>query len=99
METDAAEQAVPMLSPAEPGSEVDRAFRPVRRLWNSTMESHREACAVLAAVTESIKASGGEETPTAYWAALMSTLEHTRAAEEKAAVAALTHLLSLIYPV
>lgn len=50
-------------------------FANVLRLWNSPQESDKEACAVLAAVTESIKAEGGKATPVAYWAALMSTLE------------------------
>ncbi len=56
-------------------------------------------CAVYAAVTESIRSTGMEATPTAYWAALMSTLELSSSkVEEAQAVAAITYLIRLVSP-
>ena len=50
---------------------------------------------MLAAVTESIKETKAKETPTAYWAALMSTLE---VAQDEKAAAAVLYLLLLVFP-
>uniref|UniRef100_A0A673BP20 Ribosomal RNA processing 12 homolog n=1 Tax=Sphaeramia orbicularis TaxID=375764 RepID=A0A673BP20_9TELE len=68
-------------------------FRKVQRFWESNSAAHKEICAVLAAVTEVIRAQGGKETETEYFAALMTTLEAVDSAESQAAVA---YLLSLV---
>ena len=49
--------------------------------------------AVLAAITEVIKAEGGKETETEYFAALMTTLE---VSTDEASLAAVLRLLSLV---
>ncbi|XP_030626814.1 RRP12-like protein isoform X2 [Chanos chanos] len=46
-------------------------FRKVQRYWESNSAAHKEICAVLAAVTEVIRAQGGKETETEYFAALI----------------------------
>lgn len=54
---------------------------------------------MLAAVAESIREKNLEETPTAYWAALMSTLELScNKRDESVAVTAITYLLALVSP-
>lgn len=54
---------------------------------------------MLAAVTESIRDKGLDDTPTAYWAALMATLELSSTKREEAvAVTAITYLLNLVSP-
>lgn len=63
-------------------------FASVRQKWNSQLESDKEVCAVLAAVTESIAEQGGEETPTAYWGTLMTTLEGADADQDEKAITA-----------
>lgn len=68
-------------------------FGKVQRLWQTNSASHKEICAVLAAVTEVIRAQGGHETETEYFAALMTTLEAVDSVESQAAVA---YLLSLV---
>jgi ribosomal RNA-processing protein 12 len=47
------------------------AFQHLRKLCNSSLESHRQICAVLAAVTEVIKSQGGSQTDMEYFAALV----------------------------
>jgi len=77
-------------------------FASVRQKWNSHLESDREVCAVLAAVTESITESVGDTdtqpSPTAYWAALMTTLECAGVDTDDKAIAAVIYLLSLVSP-
>ncbi|XP_056147763.1 RRP12-like protein [Lampris incognitus] len=68
-------------------------FRKVQRFWESNSAAHKEICAVLAAVTEVIRAQGGKETETEYFAALMTTLEAVDTAESQAAVAYLLNLV------
>ncbi|XP_019858475.1 PREDICTED: RRP12-like protein [Amphimedon queenslandica] len=68
-------------------------FGRVKRLWNSPLETHREVCAVLAAVSEVIKEKNGTESATEYFAALLTALEATD--EEKAATAVI-FLLSIV---
>uniref|UniRef100_H3DGH8 Ribosomal RNA processing 12 homolog n=1 Tax=Tetraodon nigroviridis TaxID=99883 RepID=H3DGH8_TETNG len=68
-------------------------FRKVQRYWESNSAAHKEICAVLAAVTEVIRAQGGKETETEYFAALMTTLEVVESAESQAAVAYLLNLV------
>ncbi|KAM4608020.1 RRP12-like protein [Polymixia lowei] len=68
-------------------------FRKVQRYWESNSAAHKEICAVLAAVTEVIRAQGGKETETEYFAALMTTLEAVDSAESQAAVAYLLNLV------
>ncbi|XP_077803139.1 RRP12-like protein isoform X8 [Macaca mulatta] len=46
-------------------------FSKVQRFWESNSASHKEICAVLAAVTEVIRSQGGKETETEYFAALV----------------------------
>uniref|UniRef100_A0A2K6CT20 Ribosomal RNA processing 12 homolog n=1 Tax=Macaca nemestrina TaxID=9545 RepID=A0A2K6CT20_MACNE len=46
-------------------------FSKVQRFWESNSASHKEICAVLAAVTEVIRSQGGKETETEYFAALI----------------------------
>uniref|UniRef100_A0A8B9UI50 Ribosomal RNA processing 12 homolog n=1 Tax=Anas zonorhyncha TaxID=75864 RepID=A0A8B9UI50_9AVES len=53
----------------------------------------RAICAVLAAVTEVIRAQGGKETETEYFAALMTTLE---AVDTPESLAAVSYLLNLV---
>ena len=53
----------------------------------------QEMLAVLAAITEVIKAEGGKETETEYFAALMTTLE---VSTDEASLAAVLRLLSLV---
>ncbi|XP_062319179.1 RRP12-like protein [Osmerus eperlanus] len=68
-------------------------FRKVQRYWESSSAAHKEICAVLAAVTEVIRAQGGKETETEYFAALMTTLEVVDSGESLAAVAYLLNLV------
>ncbi|XP_036402433.1 RRP12-like protein [Megalops cyprinoides] len=68
-------------------------FRKVQRFWESNSAAHKEICAVLAAVTEVIRAQGGKETETEYFAALMTTLEAVDSSESLAAVAYLLNLV------
>ncbi|XP_075773882.1 RRP12-like protein [Pelodiscus sinensis] len=68
-------------------------FSKVQRFWASNSASHKEICAVLAAVTEVIRAQGGTESETEYFAALMTTLEAVESPESLAAVAYLLNLV------
>ena len=52
---------------------------------------------MLAAITETLKASGQPDTPISYWASLMATLEQTGAADGKT-VAGIVFLLALVFP-
>lgn len=67
-------------------------FRKVQRYWESNSATHKEICAVLAAVTEVIRSQGGKETETEYFAALMTTLEAVESSDSLAAVAYLLNL-------
>ncbi|XP_031434840.1 RRP12-like protein isoform X2 [Clupea harengus] len=75
------------------------SFRKVQRYWESNSAAHKEICAVLAAVTEVIRAQGGKETETEYFAALMTTLEAVDSSESLAAVAYLLNLVLKRVPV
>ncbi|XP_060097818.1 RRP12-like protein [Heteronotia binoei] len=68
-------------------------FSRVQRLWESNSAAHKEICAVLAAVTEVIRAQGGIESETEYFGALMTTLEAVESPESMAAVAYLLNLV------
>ncbi|XP_028651485.1 RRP12-like protein [Erpetoichthys calabaricus] len=68
-------------------------FQKVQRFWESNSASHKEICAVLAAVTDVIRSQGGKETETEYFAALMTTLEVVDSGESMAAVAFLLNLV------
>ncbi|XP_062988583.1 RRP12-like protein [Elgaria multicarinata webbii] len=68
-------------------------FSRVQRLWESNSAAHKEVCAVLAAVTEVIRAQGGAESETEYFGALMTTLEAVESPESLAAVAYLLNLV------
>uniref|UniRef100_A0A1D5RJB4 Ribosomal RNA processing 12 homolog n=1 Tax=Macaca mulatta TaxID=9544 RepID=A0A1D5RJB4_MACMU len=68
-------------------------FSKVQRFWESNSASHKEICAVLAAVTEVIRSQGGKETETEYFAALMTTMEAVESPESLAAVAYLLNLV------
>ncbi|MBN3312286.1 RRP12 protein, partial [Atractosteus spatula] len=68
-------------------------FSKVQRFWESNSAAHKEICAVLAAVTEVIRAQGGKETETEYFAALMTTLETVESSESVGAVAYLLNLV------
>ncbi|XP_062352390.1 RRP12-like protein isoform X2 [Cinclus cinclus] len=46
-------------------------FSKVQRFWESNSATHKEICAVLAAVTEVIRSQGGKESETEYFAALV----------------------------
>ena len=79
------------------GSLAD-VFAKVLRHVNSPLEAHREACAVLQCVKETIIEQGGEQCETAYFGSLMSLLEkHKDEPENIKAVAASSYLLSLIF--
>ena len=71
------------------------SFDRVRKLWNSPLDSHKEVCAVLTAVTEVIKSEGSNETPLAYFAALLTALETSDVVEQQIAI---SYLLSLVIP-
>ncbi|NXN23854.1 RRP12 protein, partial [Nycticryphes semicollaris] len=68
-------------------------FSKVQRFWESNSASHKEICAVLAAVTEVIRSRGGKESETEYFATLMTTLEAVDSPESLAAVAYLLNLV------
>ncbi|XP_071947906.1 RRP12-like protein [Antedon mediterranea] len=68
-------------------------FDRVKRYWDSKSASHKEVCAVLAAVTEVIREKGGKETETEYFAALMTTLDSVEEEDSKSAV---LYLLNLV---
>ncbi|NXG58608.1 RRP12 protein, partial [Hemiprocne comata] len=68
-------------------------FSKVQRFWESNSATHKEICAVLAAVTEVIRSQGGKESETEYFAALMTTLEVVESPESLAAVAYLLNLV------
>jgi len=69
------------------------AFDKLLKKFQLNNAGHKEMLAVLAAVTEVIKAQGGQETETEYFAALMSTLEVSSTVENLSAV---VRLLSLV---
>ncbi|XP_022106693.1 RRP12-like protein [Acanthaster planci] len=69
------------------------AFDKVKRYWESNAASHREVCAVLAAVTEVIREQGGKETETEYFGALMTALDNV---ESEESLSAILFLLSLV---
>ncbi|XP_071507435.1 RRP12-like protein [Diadema antillarum] len=69
------------------------AFNRVRRYWESSSASHKEICAVLAAVTEIIREKGGKESETEYFATLMTTLDTVSDPES---ISAVLYLLSLV---
>eukprot|EP00112_Aurelia_sp_Birch-Aquarium-sp1_P019872 Seg500.2 transcript_id=Seg500.2/GoldUCD/mRNA.D3Y31 product="RRP12-like protein" protein_id=Seg500.2/GoldUCD/D3Y31 len=68
-------------------------FQKVHKLWTSPLEEHKQICAILAAVTEIIRAEGGKETETEYFAALVSALE---SADDEEALAAIVFLINLV---
>ncbi|XP_033098395.1 RRP12-like protein isoform X2 [Anneissia japonica] len=68
-------------------------FDRVKRYWDSQSASHKEVCAVLAAVTEVIREKGGKETETEYFAALMTTLDTVDEDDSRSAV---LYLLNLV---
>merc|ERR1719228_132866 len=69
------------------------AFEKVMQKFKTNNAGHKDMLAVLAAVTEIIKAEGGKETETEYFAALMTTLE---VSTDDASLAAVVRLLSLV---
>jgi len=69
------------------------AFEKVIQKFKANNAGHKDMLAVLAAVTEIIKAEGGKETETEYFAALMTTLE---VSTDDASLAAVVRLLSLV---
>ena len=71
-------------------------FGKVKTLWNSSLESHREICAVLAAVSEVIRTKEGKNTEVEYFATLMTALESTT--DDEKAAASIAFLLSLVLP-
>ncbi|XP_077992398.1 RRP12-like protein [Glandiceps talaboti] len=68
-------------------------FDRVKTFWDNNSASHKEICAVLAAVTEVIRSKGGSETETEYFAALMTTLDSVDTEDSKAAV---LYLLNMV---
>ena len=66
-------EGIPKVIPSSIGASTVQAdvggigniFLAVRQKWNSHQESDKEACAVLAAVTESITEHHTKESPTA----------------------------------
>ncbi|XP_038070845.1 RRP12-like protein [Patiria miniata] len=69
------------------------AFDKVKRYWESNAASHKEVCAVLAAVTEVIREQGGKETETEYFGALMTALDNV---DNEESLSAILFLLSLV---
>jgi len=69
------------------------AFEKVMQKFKANNAGHKDMLAVLAAVTEVIKAEGGKETETEYFAALMTTLE---VSTDEASLSAVVRLLSLV---
>jgi len=69
------------------------AFEKVILKFKANNAGHKDMLAVLAAVTEVIKAEGGKETETEYFAALMTTLE---VSADDASLSAVVRLLSLV---
>ena len=72
---------------------TNASFTSLGNLWGSRMESHQDICAVLAAVTDVIKSSGGKESDTDYFAALSSALE---SADDITTATSVAFLLSVI---
>ncbi|XP_065071238.1 RRP12-like protein [Rhopilema esculentum] len=68
-------------------------FEKVHKLWYSPSEEHKQICAVLAAVTEVIRANGGKETETEYFAALLVALQGTK---DEPSIASIIFLLNLV---
>lgn len=68
-------------------------FNKVIDKWNSNVDSDKEKCAILAAVTEVIRSKGGKETESEYFAALMTVLEAT---QDSDSVSAILYLLTLV---
>ncbi|XP_033632668.1 RRP12-like protein [Asterias rubens] len=69
------------------------AFYKVKRYWESNAASHKEVCAVLAAVTEVIREQGGKETETEYFGALMTAVDNVDSEES---LSAILFLISLV---
>ena len=67
-------------------------FRKIQKYWERNSVQHKEVCAVLAAITEVIREQKGEESDTAYFAALVTALSTVEQAESAAAI---SYLLSM----
>lgn len=67
-------------------------FRKIQRYWQNNSATHKEVCAVIAAITEVIRQQDEAESDTAYFAALVTALGSVESVESVAAVA---YLLSL----
>lgn len=67
-------------------------FRKIQRYWQLGSAKQKEACAIVAAITEVIRQQGEAETDTAYFAALATALDTV---EDLESVSAVTYLLSL----
>ncbi|XP_039261626.2 RRP12-like protein [Styela clava] len=67
-------------------------FKKIQRYWQNNSAKHKEVCAVIAAITEVIRQQGGEESDTAYFAALVTALDSVENVES---VTAVSYLLSM----
>ncbi|XP_064601005.1 RRP12-like protein [Liolophura sinensis] len=72
---------------------TNTSFGRVLRYCKSNSALHKEILAVLAAVTEIIKAQGGKESETEYLGALMTALD---SADSEQSLAAVSYLISLV---
>lgn len=59
------------------------SFKHFMNVFRADSALHKEMLAILAAITEVIKQSGGTETPTEYYCALITTLEQVLSVEDK----------------
>lgn len=95
MEDDREGSTVPVSGPIGASSDI---FAQVRLKWNSPLESDKEMCAVLAAVSELVAEKQTGDSPVVYWTALMSTLEATDLVTDEKAVSAIVSLLAIVTP-
>ena len=67
-------------------------FRRIQKYWLSNSSEYKEVCAVLAAITEVLREQKGDESNTAYFAALMTALSSVEKIESATAI---LYLLSM----
>ena len=87
----------PAAATSTPTVDMSEVFAAVLRRRNSRQPADIEANAVLTAVESVIDAQGMAKTPTAYYGALMYSLDEDPAASDQI-VGAILYLLSLVLP-
>ena len=70
----------------------------IRSQRNSALANQRMPAAVLAALDDSIRDSGEEQSPGAYWAGLVGVLDRVANGGDAETLAAVVYLLAAVFP-